>query len=143
MRVGPTLEQIRYKYGDRAQIVFKHLPLPMHSKARDAHEAAEAANLQGAFWGMHDKIFADMRKMSPGQYLKYARELGLDVEKFKRDVKSDAVEKRIEVDIEQAARLGVTGTPVFFVNGRILRGAQPFASFKRVIDQELAAAAGR
>ena len=120
------------------QLVFKHLPLSMHSKAQAAHEAAEAANQQGKFWEMHDKIFSDQRGMSEAKYLEYATELGLDVEKFKKDLKSPAVLKRIKVDTAQAQKLGVTGTPAFFVNGRFLSGAQPFDSFKRLIDEMLA-----
>ncbi len=120
------------------QLVFKHMPLTMHSKAQAAHEAAEAANQQGKFWEMHDKIFSDQRGMSEAKYLEYATELGLDVEKFKKDLKSPAVLKRIKVDFAQAQKLGVTGTPAFFVNGRFLSGAQPFDSFKRLIDEMLA-----
>jgi protein-disulfide isomerase len=121
------------------QIAFKHMPLAMHSKAPDAHAAAEAAHLQGKFWGMYDKIFANMRSMNPEQYLEYARELGLDIGKFKRDLKSAAVKERIDADTRQAIRLGLTGTPAFFVNGRFLSGAQPFPAFRYLIDQELAA----
>jgi protein-disulfide isomerase len=119
------------------QIVFKHLPLRMHSKAPAAHAATEAAHRQGKFWEMHDRIFGNQRELSPQKYLEYASEMGLDVEKFKRDVVSEAVKKRVDADAQEAARLGVTGTPGFFVNGRYLSGAQPFAEFKRLIDEEL------
>jgi protein-disulfide isomerase len=94
--------------------------------------------MQGKFWEMHDKIFSDPRAMSEEKYVEYATELGLDVDKFKRDVKSPQVAKRIAADTAQASKLGVTGTPAFFINGRFLSGAQPFPSFKRVIDEELA-----
>jgi protein-disulfide isomerase len=114
------------------------MPLAMHSKARGAHEAAEAANQQGKFWEMHDKIFENPRQLSSEQYLTYAQEIGLDIEKFKKDLKSAVVKKRLDADMSEAAKLGVTGTPAFFVNGRFLSGAQPFASFKRLIDEELA-----
>jgi protein-disulfide isomerase len=120
------------------QIVFKHLPLRMHSKAPAAHAATEAAHRQGKFWEMHDRIFANQKELSPAKYLEYASEMGLDVEKFKRDVVSAAVKKRVDADAQEAARLGVTGTPGFFVNGRYLSGAKPFAEFKRLIDEELA-----
>jgi len=136
-RAGPTLAQIEQEYGDKVQIVFKHMPLSMHTKARPAHAAAQAAAMQGKFWEMHDKIFADQRNLSPEAYEKYAAELGLDVEKFKKDAASAEVDKRIDADYAQASELGVTGTPAFFVNGRFLSGAQPFASFKRLIDEEL------
>ncbi|MEE2672329.1 MAG: thioredoxin domain-containing protein [Myxococcota bacterium] len=138
-RVGPTLDQIEKEYGDKVQIAFKHMPLSMHAKARPAHAAAEAAAMQGKFWEMHDKIFADQRGMSEEKYLQYAAELGLDTEKFKKDAASDKVEKRIAADSVEGSKLGVTGTPAFFVNGRFLSGAQPFASFKKLVDEELAA----
>ena len=137
-RAGPTLEQVQKEYGDQVQIAFKHMPLPMHTKAQAAHEAAEAAHEQGKFWEMHDKIFADQRGMSEAKYLEYAQELGLDLDKFQKDLKASNTQQRIAADMAQASELGVTGTPAFFVNGRFLSGAQPFASFKRVIDEELA-----
>jgi protein-disulfide isomerase len=114
------------------------MPLSMHSKAQAAHDAAEAANQQGKFWEMHDLIFANQREMSPESYLRYATELQLDVEKFKRDLSSKAVKTRIDEDLVMASTLGVTGTPSFFVNGRFLSGAQPFPAFKNLIDSELA-----
>jgi protein-disulfide isomerase len=136
-RAGPTLAQIEKEYGDKVQIAFKHMPLSMHTKARPAHAAAEAARMQGKFWEMHDLIFADQRGMSEEKYLEYATQLGLDIDKFKKDSASPEVEARIASDYAEATKLGVTGTPAFFVNGRFLSGAQPFASFKVVIDKEL------
>ena len=94
--------------------------------------------MQGKFWEMHDRIFANQRDLSEQTYEKYAAEIGLDLDKFKADSKSPAVQKRISGDMAQASKLGVTGTPAFFINGRFLSGAQPFSSFKRVIDEELA-----
>ena len=117
--------------------VWKNMPLSFHSKAEAAHQAAEAAFLQGKFWEMHDKIFADQRGMSPAKYEQWAQEIGLDVAKFKKDIASAEVKKRIDADKRDAASLGVTGTPAFFVNGRYLSGAQPFNSFKRLIDEAL------
>jgi protein-disulfide isomerase len=136
-RVGPTLEQIQREYGDQVRIVFKHLPLPMHQNAPDAHAAAEAAHQQGKFWEMHDLIFADQQSMSPAKYQEYARQLGLDMARFERDVASEEVKQRIAADAAEAARLGVSGTPAFYVNGRFVNGAQPYEVFKQLIDQEL------
>ncbi len=136
-RVTPTLKQIETEYGEKVRIVFKHLPLSIHPKAPAAHAAAEAAHRQGKFWEMHDKIFADQRGMSEAKYLAYAGEIGLDVEKFKTDIASSGVKKKIDADAQEAAKLGVTGTPAFFVNGRFLSGAQPFSAFKTLIDEEL------
>ena len=118
--------------------MFKHLPLSMHAKAPGAHAAAEAANRQGKFWEFHDKIFENQRQLDDATYLKYAEELELDIEQFKKDLKSAPVKSRIDGDVAQAGKLGVTGTPAFYVNGRFLSGAQPFTSFKKLIDEELA-----
>jgi protein-disulfide isomerase len=137
-RVYPTLLRLRQEYGDDVRIVFKHLPLSIHSKAPGAHAASEAAKLQGKFWPMHDKIFEGQRLLSDAQYEAWAKEIGLDVERFKRDVVSATVKDRVAADLAEAEKLGVTGTPAFFINGRYLSGAQPFANFKRVIDKALA-----
>jgi protein-disulfide isomerase len=136
-RVAPTLAQIEEEYGDQVRIVFKHLPLSMHPKAPAAHAAAEAAHRQGRFWEMHDRIFAEQQAMSPEKYLDYAREIGLDIEQFQQDIASADVKQRIEADTAEASKLGVSGTPAFFVNGRFLSGAQPFSAFKALIDEEL------
>jgi protein-disulfide isomerase len=136
-RVTPTLEQIEREYGDQVRVVFKHLPLPMHPKAPGAHAAAEAAHQQGKFWQMHDLIFSDQAAMGPEKYKEYAKQLGLDMDRFTRDMESAQVKGRIESDSQEAAKLGVTGTPSFFVNGRFLSGAQPYEAFKQLIDQEL------
>ena len=119
------------------QIVFKHLPLSMHKKAPAAHAASEAAHQQGQFWEMHDLIFANQRELTQEKYVEYAEQLGLDVERFKADVASPDIMKRVDTDSREAASLGVTGTPGFFVNGRFLSGAKPYEEFKRLIDEEL------
>jgi predicted DsbA family dithiol-disulfide isomerase len=86
---------------------------------------------------MHDKIFANQQEMSPQKYEQYAGEMGLDVDRFRKDVASEEVQKAIAADKQEAAQLGVTGTPSFFINGRFLSGAQPFTAFKAAIDREL------
>jgi len=136
-RVNPTLAKILEEYGDKVKIVFKHLPLSIHPKAPAAHAAAEAAHRQGKFWPMHDRIFADQAAMSPEKYLEYAQELGLDMERFQRDLNDPAIRQRIESDSAEGASLGVSGTPAFFVNGRFLSGAQPYPRFQALIDEEL------
>jgi protein-disulfide isomerase len=136
-RVYPTLLRLRQEYGDDVRIVFKHMPLGFHAKAPGAHAASEAAKLQGKFWPMHDKLFEGQRLLSDAQYEAWASEIGLDVEQFKRDVASKSVKDRVASDNAEAKKLGVTGTPAFFINGRFLSGAQPFESFKRMVDREL------
>ena len=110
----------------------------MHAKAPAAHAASEAAHKQGKFWEMHDLIFANQRQLDPDTFFGYAKQLGLDEDKFKADYGAADTKKRVDTDASEAAKLGVTGTPGFFVNGRFLRGAKPFEDFKKLIDAELA-----
>jgi len=138
VRVNPTLDQIQKEYGDKVRIAFKHLPLSMHAKARAAHQAAEAAHRQGKFWEMHDRIFESPKDLNPETYLRYANEMGLDIDRYNSDFSSTSVRKAIDENLAAATKLGVSGTPSFFVNGRFLSGAQPYGSFARVIDEELA-----
>ncbi len=86
---------------------------------------------------MHDKIFENQREMSEANYLVYAKQIGLDVDKFKADLTGAKVKARIDADKSSASALGVTGTPAFFINGRYLSGNQPLDSFKALIDEEL------
>jgi protein-disulfide isomerase len=137
-RVNPTLQEIEKAYGDKVRIAFKHLPLPMHPQAVPAAMASEAARRQGKFWPMHDKLFADQQNLTDETFFKYARELGLDVERFKKDYASPETRARVEADSREASTLGVNGTPGFFINGRYLSGAQPFPAFKQIIDEEIA-----
>ena len=88
---------------------------------------------------MHDKIFENQREMSPAKYEQWAAEIGLDVAQFKADIVSQPVKVRIDADKLEAAKLGTTGTPAFYINGLYLSGAKPFEAFKVIIDRELAA----
>jgi protein-disulfide isomerase len=136
-RVVGTMKQVEKEYGDQVKVVFKHLPLAMHQNAPQAHAAAQAAANQGKFWEMHDLIFSNQREMNTDKYIAYAKQLGLDVDQFKKDMSSPEVKKKIDADVAEAQRLGVTGTPGFFINGKFTSGAKPFSEFKRIIDQEL------
>ena len=99
-----TLEQIQDTYGDKVRIVFKHMPLAIHPKAPAAHAAAEAAHRQNKFWPMHDKIFNNQAEMSPEKYREYAREIGLDLARFERDITDASVKQRIDADASEAMR---------------------------------------
>jgi protein-disulfide isomerase len=136
-RVQPTLAKIEETYGDKVRRVYKHLPLRIHPEAPGAAAASEAALRQGKFWEMHNKIFASQRELGDAVYRRFAEELGLDLARFDEDRASSEVKQRIERDEQEAQRLGVSGTPAFFINGRFLSGAQPFEAFQRVIDEEL------
>jgi protein-disulfide isomerase len=132
-----TLQQIQQAYGDKVRIVFKHLPLPMHPMARPAALASEAAFRQGKFWEMHDRIFAHRDQLSPESFRGYAQEIGLDMARYDRDLADAGLAKRIDEDSAEARKLGITGTPAFFVNGRYLPGAVPFESIQSLLDEDL------
>jgi protein-disulfide isomerase len=109
----------------------------MHNRAMDAAVAAEAAGKQGKFWEMHDKLFANARELTDENFEKWAGELQLDVEQFKKDMKDPALKKKVEEQQKEGATLGARGTPAFFINGRFLSGAQPVEAFKKLIDEEM------
>lgn len=137
-RVQPTIEKVRQHYGNDIRIVMKHNPLPMHNRAMPASMAAEAAGKQGKFWKMHEKLYQDHRALSDETIERYARELGLNMKTFKRDLQDTALEDRIKQEQLQGSTLGARGTPAFFINGRFLSGAQPLTAFEALIDEELA-----
>lgn len=139
-RVGPTIKQITDTYGKDVRIVFKQNPLPFHNNATPASELALEANEQGKFWEMHDKLFENQQALERDKLEGYAKELGLNMGKVKAALDSGKHKPAIEADQGLARGLGASGTPSFFINGRSLRGAQPFDAFKAVIDEELAKA---
>ena len=139
-RVEPTLKQIQDEYKGKVRIVWKNQPLGMHPNAMPAAEAAMAAYEQGndKFWEMHDKLFANQQSLSPSFYEQAAKDIGLDMDKWKSAVESHATSSTIQSDMSAGSAVGAGGTPTFFINGRKLVGAMPFESFKQVIDAELA-----
>ena len=136
-RVNPTLKQIEDEYKGKIKIAFRNLPLPFHDKAHLAAEAALAANEQGKFWPMHDKLFANQQALDRPALDGYAQELGLNMAKFKSALDTGKFKDKVDQDAKEGASFGATGTPTFFINGTRLVGAQPPEKFKSVIDAEL------
>lgn len=138
MRVGSTLEKILADYPKDVKMVYKQHPLPMHPNAMPAAEAAMAANAQGKFGLMNDKLMANSTALSRDKYLQIAAEIGLDVKKFTNDIDTHVYKASIDAQVAEAMKVGATGTPASFINGRYLSGAQPYEAFKKLIDEELA-----
>ncbi|RMD87433.1 MAG: disulfide bond formation protein DsbA [Candidatus Dadabacteria bacterium] len=132
-----TLKKVMESYPKDVKIAFKNLPLPFHKNALGAAKAALAAGKQGKFWEMHDELFANQQSLGMDFYVKTAKKLGLDVEKFKKDMEDPEIAKQIEEDKQLANKLGIRGTPGFFVNGVAIKGAYPFKHFKMIIDRWL------
>ncbi|MBC7795572.1 MAG: thioredoxin domain-containing protein [Pyrinomonadaceae bacterium] len=142
--IQPTLKEIQTVYGDKVKLTFRNYPLPIHPKARDAAQAAEAAGQQGKFWEMYDMIYDKQNswKILPEhkkEYSLYARNLGLNVEKFETDRDSDEVKRRIEADKKRADYLAIRATPTLFFNGRMLSQQEmQLAKLRELIDAALA-----
>ena len=137
-RVLPTLAQLESRYGEKIKLVFRDFPIEnLHPGATKAHEAARCANEQGKFWAYHDKLFASPPKSSPEIFKGLAKEAGLDIARFETCFDSGKYQAGVKKDIEEGQSAGVTGTPAFFINGRLVSGAQPLDAFTRVIDDEL------
>jgi protein-disulfide isomerase len=134
----PTVNQVVATYGDRVRVVYRHYPLANHPRARPAAEASQCADEQGKFWAFHDRLFGDQTRLSDADFKQHAAELGLDVTQFNNCFDSQKYSADVEADIEAGNEAGVSGTPAFYINGRMLSGAQPFEAFKRIIDEELA-----
>jgi protein-disulfide isomerase len=137
-RVNKTLDDLmKGKYGKDIRIAFFHNPLGFHNRAMPAAVAAEAANRQGKFWEMHDKLFANTKNLTDANFDKWAGELGLNMDQFKKDMKDPALTKKVKDQQKLAVSLGARGTPAFFINGRFLSGAQPLSKFEDVVAKAL------
>jgi len=136
-RAIAEVENILRAYPKDIKLVFKQFPLEIHSEAQMAAEASLAANAQGKFWPMHDKLFANFRKLSRDNIFLWAKESGLDMEKFKVDLQSGKYRPVVEKDVKDGFDAGVQGTPTFFINGQRYNGLLDLASVKGILDAEL------
>ena len=132
-RAEPVIRELLAEHGD-VRYVWRHLPLSdVHPRAQLAAEAAEAAADQGAFWRMHDKLFEHQDALRPVDLVTYARELGLDVERFRDDLRRHAWTSRVAEDVDSADLSGVSGTPTFFINERRHQGAYDIATLSAAV----------
>jgi protein-disulfide isomerase len=133
-----TLKQVLDKYPEQVRLIFRDYPLvSIHPAAPKAHEAARCAGDQGKFWEYHDLLFERAPRLSPQELKQYAQDLKLDLRVFGQCLDSAKYVAEVDKDTQEGMRLGLTGTPSFFINGRQLVGAQPLAAFEKIIDAEL------
>ncbi|HEX2804807.1 MAG TPA: Na+/H+ antiporter NhaA [Kineosporiaceae bacterium] len=131
----PVVRELLAGHGD-VRYVWRHLPLnDVHPRAQIAAEAAEAAAEQDAFWPMHDQLFSHQAELRPMDLLRYAGELGLDVEQFGNDLRKHSGAPRIATDVDSADLSGVSGTPTFFINGRRHQGAYDIGALTAAVRQ--------
>jgi protein-disulfide isomerase len=142
--MAPVLHKLGDEYGSRLRLVFHHFPLAVHAHAREAALAAEAAHEQGKFWEMHDVLYKEQALWSLGQdvpvlFAGYAKSIGLDVERFKRDLMDKEVAERVDKDQKLGASRGVTSTPTLFLNNVLVPASQLSPeSLHKAVDSALA-----
>jgi len=120
----PIVQRVRDQLGARLIFAFRHFPLrEIHPAAQRASEAAEAAAAQGAFWEMHDRLYESRGALDREDLIGYARELGLDAGRVAEELDSEVHSPRVQRDLDSGLASGITGTPGFFVGGRLHRGS--------------------
>ena len=140
-RAVETLQQVEKTYGDRVRIVFRDYPLIMHRTAKRAAEAAHCADEQGKFWAMHDRLFSKGGPITDADIARFAQQAKLDQNAFETCLGSGKYKEAWKPSQDEGTRVGVTSTPSFFINGRMIVGAPPYEAFARIIDEELASTA--
>jgi protein-disulfide isomerase len=134
-----TLSGLLSKYSGRVKLAYMDFPLrEIHPQAQTAAEAARCAGEQRKFWEYHDALYRDQSKLNGAELVTHARMLHLDEKSFQSCLESGKYKSKVEADIEQGSKLGIGGTPGFFINGVFLNGAQPQAEFEKIIDSQLA-----
>ena len=137
-RVLNVLDQVLERYPGKVKLAFRDFPLTsIHPHAQRAAEAAHCAGDQGKFWEYHDLLFDKQDAIPNENFAEHAKALGLEVAAFQTCLESGKYKEKIERNHADGVKAGVSGTPAFFINGRLLSGAQPLEAFKTVIDEEL------
>ena len=134
-----TVTQLLARYPERIKLVHKDFPIDeLHPGARQGHIAARCADEQGKFWPYHDTLYANAPKAAPEDLKGYAKAASLDLARFDQCLSAGKYATAVDRDIDEGKQAGVAGTPAFYVNGRLLTGAQPLENFVKLIEEELA-----
>jgi predicted DsbA family dithiol-disulfide isomerase len=137
-RIAPELDALWQKRQTSVRFVYKFMPLSMHPHGESAARAAIAAQAQGKFWEMHDKLFANGEHLDDAAILEYAKAIGLDLDRFRADLQSPATRARLDADRKLGDALNVKGTPTIFINGREYNSKIEIGEW---VDGEIAASA--
>ncbi len=141
-RVNPTMARVLEEYGDRVRVIWRDYPLPFHGQAHLAAQAGKEIFRQGGsakFWAFHDKLFENQRALERANLETYAEQLGgINMAQFRQALDNETHKAAVDADMAAVRAAGAQiGTPSFFINGRLLQGAQPFDAFKAAIDRAL------
>jgi protein-disulfide isomerase len=134
-RAHPIVQQVLNEFEGRVRVVFKNFPLSAHPHAMSAARAAVAAGNQGKFWEMHDLLFEHQQQLEEEDLEQYAEQLGLNMERFRAAMASPETQRKIDTDKEEGQRVGVEGTPTFFIDGRHFQ--EPPSALPAYIREEL------
>lgn len=134
---GETLPRLRQQYGSLIRFVYRDLPIIGGQSSIDAAVAGNCAHIQGKFWEFHDLLFANSEARERDIYVAFADELGMNTGAYTTCLDDKAQLDEVTLDYLDGQGLGIDGTPAFFINGKTIRGAQPFDTFALVIDKEL------
>jgi len=137
-RIDPELKKLQEEFAGKVAVAFKDFPLPMHPHAEKAAEAARCAQEQGQFWNFHDMLFENHQKLELAQLKEYASALKLDAARFDQCLDAGEQAAAVRKDFAQGQRLGLTGTPSFFINGHFLSGAVKYSTLREIVEQQLA-----
>jgi protein-disulfide isomerase len=136
-KVQPVLRQMLEEYPDEVKVFFKHYPLGAHTNARTAAEAGVAAHRQGKFWAYNDKLWANADSLTPAAMEQFAKDVGLDVGKWRADFESEATKARVQKDRDLGEALGIASTPTIYINGRQFTDNRDPESLRDWINEEL------
>lgn len=140
---NPIIKQLLSDFSGKINFVFRNFPLTQHANAMISSQAAEAAGLQGKFWQMHDKLYESTNDWSASSdaksiFVGYAQDLGLDINKFKTDIDSQAIKDKVQNDTNDGNSISLSETPTFYLNGvKIVSLTGNYADFKKIISDQL------
>jgi protein-disulfide isomerase len=137
-KAATAVKDIKSKYGDKVHFVFRQFPLSFHQNAHLAAEAALAANAQGKFWEFHDKVFENQKALERDALEKYAKEVGLKLEPFKKALDTKEYAAKVDADAKLGSEVAVSGTPTMFINGKRVQNPTDAAAVSKMIDDALA-----
>lgn len=138
----PVVEKLFAESSTSMRLVYRHFPLPQHANAMIASQASEAAALQGKFWPMYRLIFDNQTEWENSTkareiFTQYAERIGLNMTSFKKDIDSDIVKNKIQASRDEGIKIGINGTPTFFVNGKAISNPQGYEQFKTIIEEAI------
>lgn len=133
------LNELKKIYGKKLRIVYKHFPLPNHTEARPAAEASMCVNEQGSekFWKFYDIVYDNQKAWTKEDFKEYAKKSGADVKKFEECFDAKKYAAHVDASLAEGQRFGINSTPSFFVNSQLVKGAQPIAEFREIIDESV------